>query len=190
MITLLRNATMSLVVLTVLTGVAYPLAVTAIVQAVLPDQANGSVVTRQGQAVGSSLIGQGFTDAKHFWGRPSATSPYPNATLPSGAANKGPSSDDLKQAAADRAKALHEADPDNKAAIPVELVAASGSGIDPHISPAAARYQVARVAKARGMSEAAVQALVDQATSDRQLAVLGEPVVNVLELNLRLDGRW
>lgn len=190
MITLLRSAAMSLLVLTAITGVVYPLAVTGVARLAFRDQADGSVLTRHGRPAGSSLIGQSFTAPKYFWGRPSATSPFPNATVPSGAANKGPTSEDLVKAAQERVEALRAADPGNKAPIPVELVAASGSGIDPHISPAAARWQVSRVAKARGMSEDEVRARVDESTSGRQLGFLGEPVVNVLELNLRLDGRW
>lgn len=190
MITIFRNALSALLCFTILTGVAYPLAVLGIAKLVFRSQAEGSVVERQGKVLGSRLIGQNFSDPKYFWGRPSATSPYPNATLPSGAANKAAGSEELRSAVKHRLDALRAADPDNVAPIPIELLAASGSGIDPEISPAAAAYQVQRVARHRGLSEETVRTAVDASTSGRQLGLLGEPRVNVLELNLRLDGRW
>ena len=189
MISQLRPAIGSLVVLTVITGVAYPFVVTGIAQAVFPAQANGSLIVKAGGVVGSSLIGQQFTAPKHFWGRPSATSPYAyNATSSSGS-NQGPTNPALVDAVTARVKALKEADPGNNHPIPVDLVTASASGLDPHISVAAAAYQVGRVAKARGLDPAKVKDLVVKHTEGRQLGFLGEPRVNVLELNLELDAR-
>jgi K+-transporting ATPase ATPase C chain len=183
----LRPALASFVLFTVLTGVIYPLAVTGIAQAVFPAQANGSVIVRDGKAVGSRLIGQPFDDPKYFWSRLSATSPQAyNGTASSGS-NYGPLNDAFVDAVHGRVDALKAADPTNTMPIPVDLVTASGSGLDPHISPAAARYQIGRVARARGLSEATVADLVGRYTTGRQWGVLGEPVVNVLELNLALD---
>jgi K+-transporting ATPase ATPase C chain len=173
--------------LTVLTGLAYPLAVTGLAQIIFPSRANGSIVLRDGQAVGSSLIGQEFTDPRYFWGRPSATSPVPYNAAASSGSNLGPLNPALAEAVAARVAALRAADPGNTAPVPIDLVTASGSGLDPHISIAAAEYQVARVARARGMSQDSVRDLVTQATEGRQLGVLGEPRVNVLTLNLGLD---
>ena len=184
----LRPALASFVLFTVLTGVVYPLAVTGIAQAVFPAQANGSVIVKDGKAVGSRLIGQPFDDPKYFWSRLSATSPQAYNGASSSGSNYGPLNDALMDAVRGRVDALKAADPTNTMAIPVDLVTASGSGLDPHISPAAARYQIARVARARGLSEGTVAELVGRNTTGRQWGVLGEPVVNVLELNLALDA--
>lgn len=189
MLKILRPALLLLLVLTLLTGVLYPLAVTGLAQALFPGQANGSLIVQGGKAVGSELIGQAFTDPKYFWGRPSATAPFANNAAASGGSNQGPTNPALTEAARQRLEALRAADPGNTAPVPVELVSASGSGLDPHISPAAAAYQVARVARARGLAPADVEKLVAQATEGRQFGLLGEPRVNVLELNLALDGR-
>ncbi|MBE7486141.1 MAG: potassium-transporting ATPase subunit KdpC [Polyangiaceae bacterium] len=184
----LRPALVVLGAMTLLTGVAYPLLVTGVAQAAFPRQANGSVIVKDGKPVGSELIGQQFSEPKYFWGRLSATGPVPyNAGVSSGS-NYGPLNPALHEAAKARVAALRAADPQATGAIPVDLVTASGSGLDPHISPAAAEFQLRRVAKARGLDEARVRALVTQHTSPRQLGVLGEPVVNVLGLNLALDG--
>ena len=183
-----RPALVMLIVMTAITGAIYPAVVTGIAQAIFPTQANGSLIKQDGKALGSSLIGQPFSDPKHFWARPSATSPYPNNASSSSGSNQGPLNPALTDAVAGRIKALRDADPDNKAPVPVDLVTASGSGLDPHISPAAAEYQVARVAKARGLDSAKVKALVAEYTEGRQLGFLGEPRVNVLRLNLALDA--
>ena len=185
--TYLRPAIVSLIALTLLTGVLYPVAVTGIAQLIFPGQANGSLILKGGKPVGSSLIGQAFDDPKYFWGRPSATSPFPNNAGSSGGSNLGPTNPDLQKAVQGRIDALKAADPGNTAPIPVDLVTASGSGLDPHISPAAALYQVQRVAKVRGLSEEKVRVLVTQYTRGRQFGFLGEPGVNVLTLNLALD---
>jgi K+-transporting ATPase ATPase C chain len=184
----LRPALTMLVVLTLLTGVAYPLVVTAIAQALFPAQANGSLIVRDGTPVGSTLIGQSFDDPKYFWSRLSATSPSAYNAASSSGSNLGPLSDALVDAVKGRIDALKAADPDNPLPIPVDLVTASGSGLDPHISPAAARYQLARVARTRGLSESIVADAVARHTTGRQWGFLGEPVVNVLELNLALDA--
>jgi K+-transporting ATPase ATPase C chain len=185
--TLLRNGIVLLLLMTVVTGVAYPAVVGGLAALLFPRQAAGSLVERNGALVGSSLIGQSFTDPGHFWGRPSATAPAPYNAAASTGSNLGPGNPALTDAARQRLAALRAADPGNGAPVPVELVAASASGLDPEISPAAARYQVARVARARGMDPAAVQALVDAHTQGRQFGLLGEPRVNVLALNLALD---
>jgi K+-transporting ATPase ATPase C chain len=177
-----------LVVLTALTGVVYPLLITGIAQAAFPRAANGSLIVVNGKTLGSELIGQPFDDPKYFWSRPSATSPQPYNGASSGASNQGPRNPALAAAVKDRIKALRDADPDNKAPIPIDLVTASGSGLDPHISVTAAEYQAARVARARGLSPDKVRLLVAERTEGRTLAVLGEPRVNVLQLNLALDG--
>ena len=185
---LLRPALTLLILLTVLTGLVYPLAVTGLAQAVFPHQANGSLLERGGKPIGSSLIGQNFTSPKYFWGRPSATAPQAYNGTGSSGSNLGPSNPALTDAAKQRIAALQAADPDNHAPIPVDLVTASGSGLDPEISPAAAQYQLSRVARTRGLQPAEVQALVARYTHGRQFGVLGEPRVNVLELNLALDA--
>jgi K+-transporting ATPase ATPase C chain len=178
-----------LLVWTVLTGVAYPLAVTGLSQLLFSNQANGSLILdKSGKPLGSSLIGQAFSDPKYFWGRPSATSPYPDNGGASSGSNLGPTNPALVDAVNSRVQALKEADPKNQSPIPVDLVTASGSGLDPHISPAAAEYQIDRVAKARKLDAAKVRALVSQHTEQRQWWVLGEPRVNVLQLNLALDA--
>ena len=190
----LRPAIVLLVLFTLITGVIYPLVVTGVAQALFPSQANGSLMVSNGKAVGSKLIGQNFDDPKYFWGRLSDTGDFPynafNADTLTGSSgsNYGPMNPALLKAAQARIDALKTADPGNTAPIPVDLVTASGSGLDPNISIAAVLYQVSRVAKARGMSEQAVRSLVNQYTTGRQLGILGEPIVNVLQLNLALDG--
>jgi len=184
----LRPALVVFGLLTVLTGIAYPLVVTGIGQAAFHDQVNGSIVQSGDRAVGSRLLGQPFSDPKHFWSRPSATGPQPYNGAVSSGSNQGPINPALEAAVRDRIAALHAADPGNTAPVPVDLVTASGSGLDPHISPAAAEYQVARVARTRKMTEADVREAVAAATDDRTFGVLGEPRVNVLELNLALDA--
>jgi K+-transporting ATPase ATPase C chain len=195
MLSQLRPALVSLGLFTILTGLLYPLVVTGLAQVLFPERANGSIIVRYGQPVGSALIGQSFDDPQYFWGRLSATSPAPytafNAEKLTGSSgsNYGPLNPALLEAAQGRIKALREADPGNTMPIPVDLATASGSGLDPHISPAAAAYQVGRVARARGMSEAAVRQVVAQHTEGRALGLLGEPRVNVLAVNLALDQR-
>lgn len=184
---LLRQAIVLLLLLTAITGLLYPLAVTGLAQLVFPHQANGTLIQRDGKPVGSMLIGQQFTEPKYFWGRPSATTPQPYNGTASGGSNLGPSNPALTDAVKARIAALRAADPGNHAPVPVDLVTASGSGLDPDISPAAAQYQVHRVARARDLPDAKVQGLVDRYTRGRQFGVLGEPRVNVLELNLALD---
>ncbi len=185
MLSQLRPAVFMLLILTIITGVIYPLVVTGIAQAVFPHQANGSLVVIDGKAYGSELIGQQFDDPKYFWGRLSAAG-Y-NASASAGS-NYGPLNPNLLKAVQARIEALKAADPSNTAPIPVDLVTASGSGLDPHISVAAALYQVHRVAVARGLSESEVKSLVEKYTESRQFGILGEPRVNVLLLNLALDG--
>jgi potassium-transporting ATPase KdpC subunit len=186
--TLLRPAIVLFVLLTVLTGLIYPLLVTGIAQVVFPQQANGSLIMKDGQAIGSELIGQPFDDPKYFWGRLSATGPVPYNAAASSGSNLGPTNPALIDEVQGRIDALKAADPSNTQPIPVDLVTSSGSGLDPHISIAAALYQAPRVAKARGLDVAKVQALITQYTEDRQLGILGEPRVNVLQLNLALDA--
>ena len=176
-----------LVALTVLTGVVYPLVTWGVAQAVFRDGANGSLATRDGKTVASRLIGQPFSDPRYFWSRPSATSPQPYNGGASSGSNLGPRNPALADAVADRVKALRDADPGNTAPVPVDLVTASASGLDPHISVAAAEYQVGRVAKARGIAPEAVRKLVVENTEGRTFGILGEPRVNVLTLNLALD---
>jgi K+-transporting ATPase ATPase C chain len=176
-----------LLALTVLTGVLYPLAVTGIAQLVFPNQARGSLIVRDGRVVGSSLIGQPFSANRYFWSRPSATSPAYNPMASTGS-NLGPLNPALVEAARARITALHAADPASTAPVPVDLVTASGSGLDPHISVASALLQAQRVARARGIPENLVRDAIRQHTMPRTFGVLGEPVVNVLELNLGLDG--
>ena len=190
----LRPTFVTLLLLTVATGVFYPLLVTGIAQIAFPRQANGSLILSEGRAVGSELIGQPFDDPRYFWGRLSATGAFAynayNAETLTGSSgsNYGPLNPALLEAVQARVDALRAADPGNSAPIPVDLVTASGSGLDPHMSPAAALYQVARVARERGLSQEAVRALVQEHVEGRQLGFLGEPRVNVLELNLALDA--
>lgn len=183
----LQNATMMLLLMTILTGLLYPLAVTGIALVAFPHQAGGSLIHEGDKIVGSSLIGQSFDDPKYFWGRLSGTGPFAYNGAVSSGSNYGPLDPRLKYAIQGRATALKDADPDLKDPIPVDLLTASGSGLDPHISPAAAEIQVRRVAKSRKLSEDAVRALVGKHTEQRQLGILGEPRVNVLELNRDLD---
>lgn len=183
----LRPALMTLLLLTIITGLLYPLAVTGVAQALFPRQANGSLIVQNGQVLGSSLIGQPFDDLKYFWSRPSATSPFPYNAAASGGSNLGPTNPALIKVMQARVATLTAADPDNPLPIPVDLITASGSGLDPHLSPAAADYQVRRVARARGMDEDVVRRLVAEHTEGRQWGVLGEPRVNVLLVNLALD---
>jgi potassium-transporting ATPase KdpC subunit len=174
--------------LTLVTGVAYPLAVTGIAAAVFPSAAGGSLIERDGKVVGSRLIGQPFGDAKYFWSRPSATSPYPYNAAASSGSNLGPLNPALIDAINDRVTKLRKANRGQQDPVPIDLVTASASGLDPHISPAAAYYQVRRIAKARQLPEAEVQMLLNQHVEPRTLGLLGEPRVNVLLLNLALDG--
>ncbi len=185
----LRPALTSLILFTLITGVAYPLLVTGIARVVFPFQANGSLIVKDGKVVGSALIGQPFDEPKYFWGRPSATSPFGYNAGSSSGSNLSPTNPDLIKAVQGRVEALRSADPGNTAPVPVDLVTASGSGLDPHISPAAALYQVSRVARERKLSPDAVRALVERHTEGRFWSLLGEPRVNVLALNLALDGR-
>jgi potassium-transporting ATPase KdpC subunit len=177
-----------LVVLSVLTGVVYPLVTWGIAQGAFPSAANGSLVVQNGKAVGSALIGQPFDDPKYFWSRPSATSPQPYNGAASSGSNQGPRNPALADAVKDRIKALRDADPGNTTAVPADLVTASASGLDPDISIAAADFQVARIAKARGMTLEAVRGLVDKYAQRRTFGFLGEPRINVVRLNLALDG--
>ena len=185
--TLIRPAVSLFVLLTLITGVVYPLAVTGAAKVAFPDQAAGSLIVKDGKVVGSTLIGQNFSDPKYFWGRPSATSPMPYNGGGSSGSNQGPLNPALVDAVKGRVEALRSADPGNTSAVPVDLVTASASGLDPHITPAAAQYQAARVARVRGMAPEAVTTLIEHHTEGRLLGVLGEARVNVLELNLDLD---
>lgn len=184
---LLRPTLVLFAAMTLITGIAYPVIVTAIGQAVFPRQATGSILERDGKPVGSALIGQQFDAPGYFWGRLSATTPNPYNAQNSGGSNLGPTNPALADEVKGRILALHAADPTNTAPIPVDLVTSSGSGLDPDISPAAAAYQASRVAKARGLTLDQVYRAIEQNTSGRQLLVLGEPRVNVLRLNLALD---
>ncbi|HKW83499.1 MAG TPA: potassium-transporting ATPase subunit KdpC [Burkholderiaceae bacterium] len=186
---ILRPAVVLFVVLSAVTGVLYPLAVTGIAKAAFPVQAAGSLIESGGKTVGSALIGQNFSDPKNFWGRPSATSPMANNAAASGGSNLGPLNPALIDAVKGRIAALQAADPENKEAIPVDLVTASGSGLDPHVSVSAARYQAPRIARLRGLSAAQVDALIAQHTEGQLLGFIGEPRVNVLELNIALIGK-
>lgn len=183
----LRPALVLFAALTLVTGIAYPLAVTGIAQAAFPEQANGSLIMKDGKPVGSSLIGQNFSAPGHFWGRPSATSPQPYNAGASSGSNQGPLNPALTDAVKARVQALREADPGNTAPVPADLVTASASGLDPHISPAAAEYQVRRVARERKFDAERVRALVRENTEAPLFGVLGEARVNVLRLNLALD---
>jgi K+-transporting ATPase ATPase C chain len=185
----LRPALMSLILFTLITGVTYPLLVTGIAQVVFPSQANGSLIVKDGKVVGSALIGQPFDEPKYFWGRPSATSPFGYNAGSSSGSNLSPTNAALIAAVQGRVDALRAADPGNPAPVPVDLVTASASGLDPHISPAAAFYQVSRVARERKLSPEAVRQLVERHIEGRFLGFLGEPRVNVLALNLVLEGR-
>lgn len=189
MTTLLRPAISLFVLLSVITGLLYPGLVTGLGQLLFPTQAQGSLIEKDGKPVGSALIGQAFSAPKYFWGRPSATGPMANNAAASSGSNQGPLNPALVAAATGRAEALRAADPGNTQPVPLELITASASGLDPHISPAAARYQAARVAKARGIDSATVEALIAQHTEGRTFGLLGEPRVNVLALNLALDAQ-
>jgi len=188
MTALLRPAVVLLLVMTTLTGIVYPLLVTGIARVIFPEQAGGSILLQQGKPVGSVIIGQNFTDPGHFWGRPSATTPQPYNGTASGGSNLGPLNPALTDGIKTRIEALRTADPNNKVSIPVDLVTASGSGLDPDISLAGAYYQAPRVARARGLQPQAVLALIAAHARGRWLGILGEPRVNVLELNLALEG--
>lgn len=183
----IRPALTMLLLLIVLTGLVYPLAVTGLAQLLFPNQANGSLIVRDGKVIGSKLIGQYFDKPEYFWSRPSATAPFPYNAAASGGSNLGPTNPALIEAVKTRVAALRAADRGNDLPIPVDLVTASGSGLDPHISPAAALYQVQRVARARGLDETLVQRLVAEHIEERQFKLLGERRVNVLQLNLALD---
>jgi potassium-transporting ATPase KdpC subunit len=190
MFTHIRSAILMFLALTVITGIIYPLLVTGAAHVLFPWQAEGSLLVRDGQTVGAALVGQSFTDPKYFWGRPSATSPAPYDASSSQGSNLGPTNPDLVQAVRQRVLALREADPGNQTPIPVDLVTASASGLDPHISPAAAAFQVARVARARKLDEQAIRDVVARHTERRTAGLLGEPRVNVLQLNLALDEEF
>ena len=184
---LIRPAVSLFVVLTIVTGVVYPLAVTGLAKAAFPRQAGGSLIVENGKTVGSSLIGQNFSDPKYFWGRPSATSPMTYNGQGSGGSNLGPLNPALTDAIKGRVDALRAADPGNKAAVPVDLVTTSASGLDPEISVAAAQYQAARIARLRGLSAATIDDIITKHTQGRLFGLLGEPRVNVLDMNLELQ---
>lgn len=185
--TLLRPAISLFILLSIITGIVYPLVTTALAKALFPEEAAGSLIIKDGKPVGSRLIGQNFSDVKYFWGRPSATSPQPYNGTASGGSNLGPLNPALVDAVKGRVEVLKAADPGNVKPIPADLVTASGSGLDPHISPEAAQYQVERVAKARNLSSEKLNALIEQNTEPRQWGIFGNPRVNVLKLNLALD---
>lgn len=187
MTTLIRPAVTLFILLSLITGVAYPLLTTGLGQTLFPFQAGGSLLEVEGKLVGSALIGQNFTDPKYFWGRPSATGPEPYNAAASSGSNLGPLNPVLKQQVEERVQALRDADPGNDKPVPVDLVTASASGLDPHISPAAAAFQLPRVARLRSLSEQQVQTLIADNTEGRQWGLFGEPRVNVLLLNLALD---
>jgi K+-transporting ATPase ATPase C chain len=184
----IRSALSLLLAMTLLLGVAYPLVITAVARLAFPDAAAGSLIHRNGQVIGSQLIGQGFHSPRYFWGRPSATTPQPYNGSASTGSNLGPLNPALLDAVKGYARALRDADPGNAQPIPVELVTASASGLDPDISPAAARYQAARVARARGLPVERVTQLIEHSQRGRWLGLFGEPRLNVLQLNLALDG--
>jgi len=185
---LLLQSLLMMLISTLITGVGYPLVVTGLANACCRAQAEGSLIRAGDKLIGSSLVGQPFEEPKYFWSRPSATTPQPYNGAASGGSNLGPTNPAQLDAVKARAAALHRADPDNRSPIPVDLVTASGSGLDPHISPAAADYQLGRVARARGMDPARVRGIVAAHTQARQWGIFGEPRVNVLELNLALDA--
>jgi potassium-transporting ATPase KdpC subunit len=184
---LIRPAVSLLALMTVLLGIVYPLVITGVAQVAFPRQAEGSLIYQNGKLIGSRSIGQSFSDPKYFWGRPSATTPQPYNGLASTGSNLGPLNPALLDAVKTNANALHDADPDNRQSIPVDLVTASASGLDPDISPAAAHYQAARVARARNLALASVETLIDAHVRGRLFGLFGEPRINVLELNLALD---
>jgi len=184
---LIRPAVSLLVLMTILLGIGYPLLITGVATVAFPRQAEGSLIYTDGKLIGSTLIGQSFSDPKYFWGRPSATSPQPYNGLASSGSNLGPLNPALLDAVKANVKALHDADPDNRQPIPVDLVTASASGLDPEISPAAARYQAARVARARNLPRAQLEALIKAHEQGRLFALVGERRVNVLNLNVALD---
>ena len=184
---LIRPAVSLLVAMTLLLGIVYPFAITGVAKLAFPHQAAGSLIYHDGKLLGSTLIGQSFSDPKYFWGRPSATTPQPYNGLASTASNLGPLNPALIDAVKANAKALHDADPDNQQPIPVELVTASASGLDPDLSPAAVEYQAARVARARHLEAAQVEALIEAHVRERLFGIIGERRINVLELNLALD---
>ncbi|MEO5626439.1 MAG: potassium-transporting ATPase subunit KdpC [Dokdonella sp.] len=186
---IMRQSIVMLVMLTTITGVIYPLVVTGLAQLLFPRAANGSVIEHDGKPLGSELIGQAFSEPEYFWSRPSATAPSADNAASSSGSNLGPNNSALTEAVRQRVEALRVADPGNVAPVPVDIVTASASGLDPHITPAAAAYQVARVARVRGIAKAQVEGLLAQATEGRQFGLLGEPRVNVLKLNLLLDGK-
>jgi len=189
MIRIIRQSIVMLALLTLVTGVAYPLLATGLAQLLFPHAANGSLIERDGKTMGSELIGQAFSDPKYFWSRPSATAPFPDNSAASSGSNLGPTNPALADAIKQRVEALRAADPGNTAPVPVDLVTASGSGLDPHISPAAAEYQVERVARVRGVPTTDIRKRIVDATEGRTFGILGEPRVNVLRLNLALDSR-
>jgi potassium-transporting ATPase KdpC subunit len=184
----IRVAFMLLMLLTILTGLLYPAVVTGVAQLLFPWKANGSIIEHNNKPLGSMLIGQSFSDPKYFWGRASATDPFPYNAASSGGSNLGPSNPDLQTKVKDRIAMLHQADPSNTKPIPADLVTASASGLDPDISPFAATYQISRIAKARGLPEGTIHELIHQFTQARTWGILGEPRVNVLQLNLALDA--
>lgn len=187
----IRPTLILLAAFTLLTGLIYPLVITGVAQLAFPHRANGSLIVRGGQAVGSELIGQQFADPRYFWGRPSATTPIPYDASAGAGSNQGPTNPALSTAIAERVQALRQADPGNDRPVPVDLVTASASGLDPHISPAAAEYQVERVARWRGRSAEDIRQLLARHVEPRQWGFLGEPRINVLRLNLALDaGEW
>jgi K+-transporting ATPase ATPase C chain len=185
-----RPAFVMILLMSLITGLAYPLVVTGIAKVAFPRQASGSLIERDGKAVGSELIGQPFSDPKYFWSRASATAPFPYNAGASGGSNQGPLNPALSDAVAGRIKALRDADPDNRTPVPVDLVTASGSGLDPHISVKNALLQAPRVAKERSISVDVVKAEITKVTAGAQFGILGDPGVNVLKLNLALDAAF